>query len=118
MDNVPYEGGSKTPFWEGGVIREVFHPPPFSTPPMASSEECPGRGTSGNLILASPFCLFWGDFLGEMRMAKLDMLGRGGIFQGQKRYPKNFCDKDFAKLSGELSRAICLKTLVLMGNDR
>ena len=22
-----YEGGSKTPFWEG-VIREVFHPPP------------------------------------------------------------------------------------------
>ena len=36
MENVPYEGGSKTPFW--GVIREVFHPPLFSTPPMASSE--------------------------------------------------------------------------------
>ena len=26
------------------------------------------------------------------------------------------CDKDFAKRSGELSGAICLKTLVLLGN--
>ena len=32
--------------------------------------------------------------------------------------PKNFFDKDFAELSGELSGAICLETLVLMGNDR
>ena len=30
--------------------------------------------------------------------------------------PKNFCEKDFAKLSGELSGAICLKTLVLLGS--
>ena len=30
--------------------------------------------------------------------------------------PKNLCDKDFAELSGELSGAICLKTLVLMGS--
>ena len=36
----------------------------------------------------------------------------------RKGTPKNFCDKDFAELSGELSGAICLKTLVLMGNDR
>ena len=31
-----------------------------------------------------------------------------------KGTPKNFCDKDFAELSGELSGAICLKTLVLL----
>ena len=30
--------------------------------------------------------------------------------------PKNLCDKHFAKLSGELSGAICLKTLVLLGS--
>ena len=30
--------------------------------------------------------------------------------------PKNFCHKDFAELSGELSGAICLKTLVLLGS--
>ena len=29
---------------------------------------------------------------------------------------KKLCDKDFAKLSGKLSGAICLKTLVLLGN--
>ena len=36
----------------------------------------------------------------------------------RKGTPKNLCDKDFAELSGELSRAICLKALVLLGNDR
>ena len=35
----------------------------------------------------------------------------------RKGTPKNFYDKDFAELSGELSGAICLKTLVLLGND-
>ena len=40
------------------------------------------------------------------------------LFRDRKGTPKNFCDKDFAELSGELSGAICLKTLVLMGNDR
>ena len=39
-------------------------------------------------------------------------------FRDRKGTPKNFCDKDFAELSGELSGAICLKTLVLMGNDQ
>ena len=34
----------------------------------------------------------------------------------RKGTPKNFCDKDFAELSGELSGAICLKTLVLLGS--
>ena len=35
---------------------------------------------------------------------------------GQKRYHKEtLCDKDFAERSGELSGAICLKTLVLLG---
>ena len=32
VENVPDKGGSKTPFWRG-VIREVFLPPLFSTPP-------------------------------------------------------------------------------------
>ena len=34
----------------------------------------------------------------------------------EKGTPKNFCDKDSAELSGELSGAICLKTLVLLGS--
>ena len=34
----------------------------------------------------------------------------------QKGTPKNLCDKDFAELSGELSGAICLRTLVLLGS--
>ena len=44
------------------------------------------------------------------------------IFKKQKYYigdrkgtTKKLCDKDFAERSGELSGAICLKTLVLMG---
>ena len=36
--------------------------------------------------------------------------------QGQKGTPKNLCDKDFAELSGELSGAICHKSLVLLGS--
>ena len=40
------------------------------------------------------------------------------IFGDRQGIPENFCDKDFAELSGELSGAICLKTLVLMDNDR
>ena len=39
-------------------------------------------------------------------------------FRDRKGTPKNFCDKDFAELSGEISGAICLKTVVLMGDDR
>ena len=38
--------------------------------------------------------------------------------RGRKGAPKNFCGKDFAELSGELSGTICLTTLVLMGNGR
>ena len=40
------------------------------------------------------------------------------VIGDRKTTPKNFCDKDFAELPGELSGAICLKTLVLMGNDQ
>ena len=36
---------------------------------------------------------------------------------GQKGTTRKLCDKDFAERSGELSGAICLKTLVLLGND-
>ena len=31
---------------------------------------------------------------------------------------KKLCDKDFAERSGELSGALCLKTLVLLANHR
>ena len=34
----------------------------------------------------------------------------------RKGTPKNFCDKDLIELSGELSGAICLKTLLLLGS--
>ena len=37
-------------------------------------------------------------------------------FRDRKGTPKNFCDKDFAELSSELSSAICLKSLVLLGS--
>ena len=40
------------------------------------------------------------------------------ILEHTKGTPKNFCNKDFAELSGELSGAICLKTHVLMGDDQ
>ena len=46
------------------------------------------------------------------------MLLRRALIGDRKGTPKNFCDKDFAELSGELSGAICLKTLVLLGSDR
>ena len=35
----------------------------------------------------------------------------------RKGTTKKLCDKDFAERSGELSGAICLKTLVLLGSD-
>ena len=35
----------------------------------------------------------------------------------RKGTTKKLCDKDFAERSGELSGAICLKTLFLLGND-
>ena len=36
----------------------------------------------------------------------------------KKDTAKKLCDKYFAERSGELSGAVCLKTLVLPGNDR
>ena len=39
-------------------------------------------------------------------------------FGDRKGTTKKLCDKDFAERSGELSGAICLTTLVLLGNDR
>ena len=38
------------------------------------------------------------------------------ILRDRKGAPKNFCDKDFAELPGELSGAICLETLALLGS--
>ena len=39
------------------------------------------------------------------------------IIGDRKGTTKKLCDKDFAECSGELSGVICLKTLVLLGND-
>ena len=36
----------------------------------------------------------------------------------RKGTTKKLCDKDFAERSAELSGAICLETLVLLGNDK
>ena len=38
------------------------------------------------------------------------------VIRGREGTPKNLRDKDFAELSGELSGAICLKILVLLGS--
>ena len=41
---------------------------------------------------------------------------RGCSYQGQKRYPKELLRQRFRRTSGELSGAICLETLVLLGS--
>ena len=41
---------------------------------------------------------------------------RSAKIRDRKGTPKNLCDKDFAEVSGELSGAICPKTLVLLGS--
>ena len=46
---------------------------------------------------------------------KDDRYGIREMIRDRKGTPKNLCDKVFAELSGELSRVICLKTLVLLG---
>ena len=38
------------------------------------------------------------------------------MIRDRKGTPKNFCDKDFAELSGELSGEIYLKALVFLGS--
>ena len=50
---------------------------------------------------------------------KSQILGFSFLFaclRDRKGTPKGFCDKDIAELSGELSGAICLKILVLLGS--
>ena len=44
VENVPYEGGPKALFGRG-VIREVFLPPLFSTPPLSAGLSGPVRDT-------------------------------------------------------------------------
>ena len=74
-------------------------------------------------------------FRSRTRHASLDILGgilgvsardKGGTWHvisakpeigDRKGTTKKLCDKDFAERSGELSGAICLKTLTLLGND-
>ena len=59
VENVPNEGGPK-PLFGRGVIREVFLPPPFSTP-LASSERtvCNNCIPNGNLVdISAPKKIF------------------------------------------------------------
>ena len=44
--------------------------------------------------------------------------GRVLLLGDRKGTTKKLLDKDFGERSGELSGVICLKTLVLLGNDR
>ena len=46
------------------------------------STETLGPGNPRKFIFGTPFLAIWGDFRGEMRMAKVDMLGRGEIRSG------------------------------------
>ena len=74
------------------------------------------------------FRLFWGPEQGDLWQKSntkrdqdrtlWDKLGNAPIFGDRKGTTKKLCDKDFAERSGEFSGAICLKTLVLLGNDR
>ena len=50
----------------------------------------------------------------KIKIREKSVLPKAGPKKGT---PKNFCDKDFAELSGELSGPICLKTLVLLGRS-
>ena len=50
-----------------------------------------------------------------LSLARFNESPRMGDRQGTT---KKLCDKDFAERSGKLSGAICLKTLVLLRNDR
>ena len=90
----------------------------FEAPKCMQSIVEGGGGTVGTCLLASGSCH------GVRQPGSLNrffcMLSSGSRlnFRDRKGTPKNFCDKDFAELSGELSGAICLKTLVLLGNDR
>ena len=70
-------------------------------------------------------CAFWGpkksrDSLGSgenRRRSRRESRDFGALSLGtQKGTTKKLCDQDFAERSGELSGAICLKTLVLLGN--
>ena len=49
-------------------------------------------------------------------MTARDVTGFFAVFGERKGTTKKLRDKDFAERSGELSRTICLKTPVLLGN--
>ena len=68
------------------------------------------------------------DFLGIfLRKGRFTGFGGWGLFpraslgkpklRFRKGTPKNLCDKEFAELSGELSGAISIKTLVSLGSS-
>ena len=67
------------------------------------------RRRSFALICVLAFALFWR----SLALICIWLL----LVADRKGTTKKLCDKDFAERSGEFSGAICLKTLVLLGND-
>ena len=59
------------------------------------------------LLVLEASWLFWGSWNPDFNICPSLRDGKGT--------PKNFCDKDFAELSGELSGAICLKAFLRGG---
>ena len=55
---------------------------------------------------------------GWIRQISGGLLLTGKTMGDRKGTTKKLCDKDLAERSDELSAAICLKTLVLLDNDR
>ena len=57
-------------------------------------------------------------YLNRSQIARFGALSVPSIIGDSKGTTKKLCDKDFAERSGEFSGVICLKTLVLLDNDR
>ena len=57
-----------------------------------------------------------GNLIGRAQFPPVPALDKNWSPTSTKGTPKNLSDKDFAELSGELSGAVCLKTLVLLGS--
>ena len=51
----------------------------------------------------------------KLSFSRFSLSSSLSLLRDRKGTPKNFCDKDFAELSGELSGETWLKTLVLLG---
>ena len=82
VENVPYEGGPK-PLFGRGVIREVFHPPLFSTPPWRPlTSDFWGLRWASQSQIAKNRCDFGApsSLRREKLLAKCPSLGNASLF--------------------------------------